>query len=130
MEVGDDESTPSFCDLNLNDDHGDYNIYCNYGMTVGIVTNYICIIMVIVIHHTFWLLRFHNGLERSSMLFMGKLTISTGPFSVAMSNHRRVILEVLAYDIAKPMPCVAAENRPKYEIWHRHHECSILVGIN
>jgi hypothetical protein len=29
----------------------------------------------------------HNELERSTMLFMGKSTISTGPFSIAMSVY-------------------------------------------
>ena len=31
-----------------------------------------------------------NELERSTMLLMGKLTISTGPFSIAILNYQRV----------------------------------------
>ena len=33
----------------------------------------------------------HSELERSTMLLMGKLTISTGPFSIAMLNYQRVV---------------------------------------
>ena len=32
----------------------------------------------------------HFAMERSTMLLMGKSTISTGPFSIAMLVHQRV----------------------------------------
>ena len=35
--------------------------------------------------------RLHNELERSTMLFMGKSTISTGSFSIAMFVYQRVL---------------------------------------
>ena len=42
---------------------------------------------------TYWnypLVNCHIAMERSSMLLMGKSTISTGPFSIAMLVHQRV----------------------------------------
>ena len=37
----------------------------------------------------------HSELERSTMLFMGKSTISTGPYSIAMLNYQRVIFKYI-----------------------------------
>ena len=36
------------------------------------------------------LVNFYITMERSTTFLMGKLTISTGPFSIALLNYRRV----------------------------------------
>ena len=38
--------------------------------------------------------RFQKTMERSTMLLMGKLTTSTGPFSIAMLVYQRVVFMV------------------------------------
>jgi hypothetical protein len=45
--------------------------------------------MVINGDYTLWL--FDITMERSTRLLMGKSTISTGPFSIAMLNYQRVV---------------------------------------
>ena len=40
--------------------------------------------------------RLHSELENHHFYIMGKLTISTGPFSMAMLNYQRVI--VIGYE--------------------------------
>ena len=41
-------------------------------------------------HGIYPLVNIQKTMERSTMLLMGKLTISTGPFSIAMLNYQRV----------------------------------------
>ena len=57
--------------------------------------------------------RLHNELERSTMLLMGKPTISTGPFSIAMFVYQRVTFNTImvSYDT----------NWPPGNIWENLH---------
>ena len=46
-----------------------------------------------MVYGTLW--QFNIAMERSTMLFMGKLTNFLGPFSIAMLNYQRVLITIV-----------------------------------